>query len=82
MENAVIRVSYFAGLRDQAGVSEETCELPSCSALEVYQYLAKKYDFDVAPRFIQFALNSEFVSRETLVQSGDHLVFVPPVSGG
>lgn len=82
MERFAIKVSYFAGLRDKSGFASENLEISSRSVYDVYIQLAEKYDFDIPPRFIQFALNSQFVPKETLVHAGDHLVFIPPVSGG
>ncbi|MBX3113229.1 MAG: molybdopterin converting factor subunit 1 [Fimbriimonadaceae bacterium] len=82
MDKVEIRVSYFASLRDQAGMAEEKVALVSCSVFEVYQMLARKHKFDVAGRFIQYAVNSNFVDRDYVVAAGDHVVFIPPVSGG
>ena len=78
-----ITVRYFALLKDLAGQSEESLLINhGMTAAEVYLRLAGKYDFPLALTDLRFAVNDEFTSGSHPMQSGDLLVFIPPVAGG
>lgn len=77
-----VTVTYFATLREQAGVSDEQFTVDSVSVSDLYRIALEGHGFDVAPRFILYSVNARFVPTETLLSDGDHVVFIPPVSGG
>lgn len=77
-----VKIAYFAALRDQSSKAEESREIEPQTVRELYLALCEEYGFDIAPRFIQFAVNCEFVETSKVLQDGDSVVFIPPVSGG
>lgn len=78
-----VSVVYFAMFRELAGRGEETWSGPSeTPASRIYDDLRKHYDFPLAFDHVRVAINDEFAPGDPVVNSGDKLVFIPPVSGG
>ena len=76
-----IRILYFAELADLAGKAEETREFqPSPSGL--YAELKSDYGFPHAFEQLQVAVNHELSSHEAKLNDGDHIAFLPPMTGG
>ena len=77
----LIKVHYFARLRELTGKSEETLEQHSITIEELLDWAEKTY-----PGFrkdtIHVAVNEEYALKEGVIQSGDVCAFIPPVSGG
>ena len=79
-----VRVQVFARLRELAGRSEWTCEVPAGATIaDVWQRAAADHP-SLAPfeRAVSCARNAEFARRSTPVAEGDEIAFLPPVSGG
>ena len=79
-----VTVQLFARLRELAGRSEWTCELPPGSSVEdVWRALAAAHP-PVAPlgSAVSVAINAEFARMTATVADGDAVAFLPPVSGG
>jgi len=77
-----ITVQYFAILREQAGVGQETVETDARSPQALYGELAQKHGFSLDGEVLKVALNSEFSSMSEPLKDGDTIVFIPPVAGG
>lgn len=77
-----IRVSYFATLREQRGVSSETIETECATGLQLYEELRARHGFSLVPALVQFAVNDAFRSGSDAIEDGDEVVFIPPVAGG
>ena len=77
-----VQLTHFALLRDQRGLSSETHETSTETVGELYDELAALYCFTLPRNFVKAALNSEFVPMDTPFESGDEIVFIPPVAGG
>ncbi len=77
-----IHIQYFAILREQRGVSEETLTTSATTATELYLELKEIYDFSLSSKVIRVAINNQFCPWETPLRSGDYVVFIPPVAGG
>jgi len=77
----VIKVSYFARLRELTGKSDETIEQESMTVRELLDWAEMMY-----PGFgkdtVHVAVNEEYALKEDVIQSGDICAFIPPVSGG
>jgi molybdopterin synthase catalytic subunit len=75
----VVRIRLFAMLRERAGASELSLELPEGArvrdALAALSELA-----DGLP--LVMAVNREYVSEDAPLSAGDELALIPPVSGG
>jgi len=77
----LIKVQYFARLRELTGLSEEIIEQETMTVSELLNWAESKY-----PGFqkdtIHVAVNEEYALKEDVIRSGDNCAFIPPVSGG
>ena len=77
-----ISVIYFAALREQANKREEKIDTSSQTALDLYRELQNRYGFTLDSNEITVAINDRNAPLDREVQSGDRVVFIPPVAGG
>ncbi len=79
-----ILVRYFGSIRDEAGISEETVEIPDgWNVGETVEHMANKHSLRVSRNgHFLFALNQEYTERDTKLNDGDELAIFPMVSGG
>jgi molybdopterin converting factor subunit 1 len=77
-----VRVRYFAVLREQRGLDEETVATGASTAAELYEELRALHRFTLAAARLRVAVNDEFAPWATAVRDGDALAFLPPVAGG
>ncbi len=77
-------VKLFAAYQEAYGVPELTLKLSAgATVAQVRDRLFAEH-----PELIQwrnltrFGVNLQFVEPDTVLQSGDEVVFIPPVSGG
>lgn len=82
MNTKTIQLQYFALLREQRGLSEETLSTSADTAADLYQELQAKHNFTLETQQLKVAINDEFADFETVLQDGDTLIFIPPVAGG
>lgn len=75
-------VRYFASLRELAGTERETLTVNSSTYGELYDLLAKKYEFPLSKGMVQVAVNDEFADLQDPIIDGARVVFIPPVAGG
>lgn len=82
----MIRVLFFAGLREQLGCDSLSMEAESLSTLEgVRQALShrgEKWALALGDSRLQMALNQQLSTPDAPVQDGDEVAFFPPVTGG
>jgi molybdopterin converting factor subunit 1 len=79
-----VNVKLFARLRDIAGESELARDItPGATILTVWRQLAGEYP-QLAPyeRSISCAVNADYARMNHVLQEGDEVAFLPPVSGG
>ena len=79
-----VSVLLFARLRDIAGRSEWTCEVPSGAVVQDgWQALANAHPA-LAPfaGSVSSAVNANFARMTSPIHDGDEIAFLPPVSGG
>ena len=69
----------FAGLRERGGVAERELELPDDA--QVADAWAELGLGDEPPGLL-YAVNRRYVNREHVLDDGDELALIPPVSGG
>ena len=74
-----VRLILFAGLRQAAGFKRETVCLPE--AATVGELLESRLP-GFLDRTFYVAVNEEFAQRDTILQDGDEVALLPPVSGG
>lgn len=79
-----ITVKLFAAYQEAVGLPELSIELPAGSQVAcVGDYLRSHYPTLTPLKAVtQFGVNLEFVEAERVLQAGDEVVLIPPVSGG
>ena len=85
MPPGILRVLYFAGLRDAVGLAEETVELPEgvCTIGALADHLARRHPAYALRRgHVRIARNEAFAHDDDPVASGDVVALIPPVAGG
>lgn len=79
-----VRILFFARLKEL--LHKEAIELTipeNCSVSDVFEILVDQYpEIDSFRKIILIAINQEFANWETLINEGDELGLLPPVSGG
>lgn len=79
-----IQVLYFAMLRDLCGCSEETIEVESGATIaHLSECLMEKFPpLSGHMNSIAWGLNFEYARLDAVLQEGDRVALLPPVSGG
>ena len=81
-----ITVEYFALFRSIAKKTEESIDFKEVSHNNsipaLYDVLRARYGFPLERASVHVAVNDAYVPWDYVLQSGDRLVFIPPVSGG
>ncbi|CAN5346624.1 MoaD/ThiS family protein [soil metagenome] len=77
-----ISIRYFAVLRDQRGLSQETLDVDVSNVGELYALEQSTHGFSLNSDQIRFAVNGQYVEANQAIQPGDEVVFIPPVAGG
>jgi len=81
----VVRLLYFAGLRDAIGVGEESLQLPAevQTVGALAEHLAKRHGgFAERRDHVRIARNEAFAHEQDLLADGDVIALIPPVAGG
>jgi sulfur-carrier protein len=82
----MIRLLYFAALRQTLGCAEESMAVPDAvhTLGDLRAHLALRgapWEALLAPE-IRMACNQEMAGPQTPIKPGDELAFFPPVTGG
>lgn len=77
-----LTVQYFAILREQRGVAEESLTTAATTPRELYDELRTRHRFTLPGDRVRAAVNDTFVAANAGLRSGDRVVFIPPVAGG
>ncbi|MBH0348418.1 MULTISPECIES: molybdopterin converting factor subunit 1 [Bacillus] len=77
----MIRVLLFANLQEEAGRSELQMEKENITVAELKDIVATEYNLPVSAP-IMVAINEEYANEDDMIQSGDVVALIPPVSGG
>ncbi len=84
----MLRVLYFAWLRERTGRAEETIPVPEGVATvgALLAWLRARDAVGAAafanPAVIRAAVNQAFAHPDTPIATGDEVAFFPPVTGG
>lgn len=80
----MITVKLFAVLRDKAGVGELRLELHEGAKVgDAVEALVARYpELGAFAKRVAFAVNLSRVDAAAILQDGDELALLPPVSGG
>lgn len=77
-----IHIQYFAILREQRGRDEETVQTAAATVADLYAQLRLQHAFSLPVDSLRVAVNGNFTDWDTVLNSMDQVVFLPPVSGG
>ncbi|MER1999993.1 MAG: MoaD/ThiS family protein [Lysinibacillus sp.] len=76
----MIKILFFAHLREEI-VPFINYDRTQCSVQEVIRYVERLYP-QVSLSSTMIAVNEQFASSVDIVNTGDVVAFLPPVSGG
>ncbi len=79
-----VTVKLFAAYQEAYGVPQLTLELPAGTAVAAVRdrLLHDHPELEPWRDLTRFGVNLAFVEPDTLLQDGDEVVLIPPVSGG
>lgn len=79
-----VTVKLFAAYQEAYGVSELILELPQDTPVSAVcdRLIAEHPELTKWRDITRFGINLIFVEPDSLLQDGDEVVLVPPVSGG
>ena len=83
-----LKLRFFAALREQLGVADETIDLPegvnTVGGLRSHlMQRGEAWQKALAPtRALRVAVNQDMAYPSTPLRSGDEVAFFPPVTGG
>lgn len=77
----MIDVLFFAELQETVGKNKLSFDVENITVNELKSNWLQKYQADNLDNAM-IAVNEEYVGEETVLQSGDVVAFIPPVSGG
>ncbi len=77
-----VQVQLFAAYREAVGARQIPLDVPQgATVLDVWQQLQGQYPKLRTPRPVA-AINDAYATLDTVVQPGDLIAYLPPVSGG
>ncbi|HEY1792038.1 MAG TPA: molybdopterin converting factor subunit 1 [Opitutaceae bacterium] len=79
---STVRVRYFAALREERGVPEESMATVAADAGALYDELRSRHGLTLPRDRVRVAINDEFAPWTSLLREGDCVAFLPPVAGG
>jgi len=77
-----ITVLYFAQLKQNRGLAEESLATEAGTVGELYQLLAREHSLGLPLGQIRTARNEVFCKADSPLVEGDTVAFMPPMSGG
>ena len=79
-----VKVLFFASLKDISGENTIELEMEENTTVDSVKIMITIMYPKLEPllNFVRIAVNQEFVDAETVINNGDELAFLPPVSGG
>jgi sulfur-carrier protein len=80
-DSVMIKLYYFAGLREMTGKAEEMADLAGQTVGDLYGWITDKYP-DMPISSVRIAINEEYALPTDVLQNGDVAALIPPVSGG
>jgi sulfur-carrier protein len=75
------KILFFAHLRDSAGSESVELQAAGKTVAELKQLVGEQYGLQKLDA-VMTAINEEFAGDEEIIQEGDTIAFIPPVSGG
>ena len=80
--NKKVQILYFAALREQRGLDQETVETPVDTVAQLYEQLQDLHGFTFQMSGLQVAVNDQLSGWDAVLQNNDNVAFLTPVAGG
>jgi molybdopterin-guanine dinucleotide biosynthesis protein A/molybdopterin converting factor small subunit len=77
-----VQIRYFALLRDEAGLAEESRFTHAKTYRQLFHELKREHKFSLSECMVQVAVNDSYTSLDTQLTDNAKVVFIPPVAGG
>lgn len=77
----MVELLFFAGLREQMGTGSIEWHETPITVSELKRKLETKYSLPYLEQ-VMIAVNEEFADNHVVIQNGDKVAFIEPVSGG
>ena len=79
-----VTVRYFALYRERAGAPQSSYDLPQGATVSDLIGEVRERHPDLAPPGVSIvtAVNTEYAGADTVLEDGDEVALIPPVSGG
>lgn len=77
----MVEVLFFAELRDVVGEEKISLDVENITIKELKEKIKSSYNLKALDHAM-VAINEEYVQEDQIIQSGDTIAFIPPVSGG
>lgn len=75
-------IHYFGLLAERRGVSEESVTSETGDAAALFDEVCAHYPLGMDASAVRVAVNDEFAPWDRPLADGDHVAFLPPMSGG
>jgi len=77
----MVEILFFAGLKEEAGMSNMQVEAAGMTIQEMHEKYLAKLNLNGLDKAMT-AINEEYAPSSTILKTGDVVAFIPPVSGG
>lgn len=77
----MIEVLLFAHLQEEVSKPALQIDCKNITVAELKKVLIKKYNVAISNE-IMVAINEEYANEDDIIQTGDVIAIIPPVSGG
>ena len=77
-----ITAQYFAAFREQAGCDREVLATRSATAAALFAEVSGRHGFRDSAARCKVAINGEMARWDARLETGDVVLFFPPVAGG
>jgi len=77
-----VTTHYFAVFRERAGCETEAVSTSSHTAAELFEEISGRHGFADKRDRCKVAINGALARWESAIESGDEVLFFPPVAGG
>lgn len=79
-----VTIKLFAAYQEAYGVPQLVLEFPpqTPASAVLDTLIAQHPELEQWRNFTRFGINLQFVEPDTILQNGDEVVLIPPVSGG
>ncbi|HDR8430996.1 TPA: molybdopterin converting factor subunit 1 [Bacillus cereus] len=77
----MIEVLLFAHLQEEVSKPALQIDCENITVSELKKVLIKKYNVAISNE-IMVAINEEYANEDDIIQTGDVIAIIPPVSGG